>query len=101
MDKYNIQYSKESVDDLRNIYAYICFNLPSPDNAVKKIEKIKKAVRTLDTFPNGHPTVEYEHWDELNIHRFPVDNYIVFNQIEEEQHQVNIFRIFYKGRNIR
>ena len=23
MDKYNIQYSKESVDDLRNIYAYI------------------------------------------------------------------------------
>ena len=26
MDKYNIQYSKESVDDLRNIYAYICVN---------------------------------------------------------------------------
>lgn len=49
MDKYNIQYSKESVDDLRNIYAYICFNLSSPNNAVKKIEKIKKAVRTLDT----------------------------------------------------
>ncbi len=37
MDKYNMQYSKESVDDLRNIYAYICFNLSSPDNAVKKI----------------------------------------------------------------
>ena len=101
MDKYNIQYSKESVDDLRNIYAYICFNLSSPDNAVKKIEKIKKAVRTLDTFPNGNPTVEYEHWEELNIYRFPVDNYIVFYQIEEEQHQVNIFRIFYNGKNIR
>ena len=101
MDKYNIQYSKESVDDLRNIYAYICFNLSSPDNAVKKIEKIKKAVRTLDTFPNGHPTVEYEHWDKLSVRRLPLDNCIVFYQIEEEQHQVNIFRIFYKGKNIR
>lgn len=100
MEKYKVKYSTEAIDDLRGIYSYIYYDLSSPINAKNQTDRIRKAIRGLDVFPNGHPIVDFEPWHSLKMHKLPVDNYIVFFFVNDETHIVDISRIFYGGRNI-
>lgn len=36
----------------------------------------------------------------MQIHKLPIDNYIVFYVVDEENKRVNVVRIMYGGRNI-
>ena len=54
---YQITYSPESLDDLRAIYSYIAFEKLAPENAENQVNRIRKNIRTLDLFPEGHTTV--------------------------------------------
>lgn len=47
MKKYNIEYSKESKQDLIGIKKYIKYNLQEPEVAQKLISKIRKEINTL------------------------------------------------------
>lgn len=47
MKKYNIEYSKESKEDLIGIKQYIKYNLQEPEIANKLISKIRKAIKKL------------------------------------------------------
>ena len=44
MKKYNIEYSKESKDDLTGIKQYIKYNLQESETAQKLISKIRKEI---------------------------------------------------------
>ena len=57
---YKIIYSPESLDDLRAIYSYIAFEKLAPENAENQVNRIRKSIRSLDLFPEGHTTVEWE-----------------------------------------
>ena len=100
METYTVNYSTQAINDLRGIYAYICYDLSSPVNAGKQVTRIREAVRKLDTFPEGHPTVTFEPWNKVGIRKLPVDNYVVFYIVNDDAHIVDIARIFYGGRNI-
>lgn len=100
MEDYTIHYSTQAANDLRGIFAYICYNLSSPINARKHTTKIRDAIRKLDTFPEGHPIVTFEPWSIIGMRKLPIDNYVVFYIINDNTHTVDIARIFYGGRNI-
>ncbi|WP_298580074.1 type II toxin-antitoxin system RelE/ParE family toxin [uncultured Olegusella sp.] len=97
---FSIIYSPQALLDLAELYEYICFNLQVPKTAEQQVNRIKHAIRSLDTIPMRYPLVSWEPWHSMEIRRVPVNNYTVFYQVDENKTTVTIIRIFYSGRNI-
>lgn len=97
---WEIKYTKHSMEDLKAIYEYIAFNLLAPDTASGQVNRIMKAVKTLDNMPERHKAYEEEPWKSQNLRYFSVDNYLVFYLPKKETRVINIVRIIYGGRDI-
>ena len=50
-DSYNVGYSVDALDDLREIYSYIANELLVPETASTQLSRIRKEVRSLDFMP--------------------------------------------------
>lgn len=97
---YSIIYSPQAFLDLTELYKYICFTLQVPKTAQKQVNRIKHAIRSLETMPIRYTLVNWDPWCSKGIRRVPIDNYTVFYQVDENQMTVTVIRIFYSGRNI-
>lgn len=97
---YKVIYSPQALKDLTEIYEYICFSLQARIAADNQSSRIRKMIRSLDTFPARHSLVEWEPWASMKIYKIPVDNYMIFYRVNEELSTVSIIRIFYSGKNI-
>ena len=54
MDKYKVMINPRAIRELDNIYEYIANEKLAPENAKGQVDRIKKAVLSLDTFPQSH-----------------------------------------------
>ena len=99
-EKYTVIYSPEALDDIRKIYSYIAFELKAPGTAKNQTDRIRKFIRSLDFMPMRHPIVEWEPWKSMKMHKAPVNNYVVYYIVNDEQNTVTIIRIFYGGRDV-
>ncbi len=97
MKKYNIEYSKESKEDLIEIKQYIKYNLQEPETANKLISKIRKSIRTLKDNPEIYAIIDDDIIRKLEIRKLIVDNYIIFYRIKNDS--IEIVRIMYGSRN--
>ena len=97
-ESYSVIYSPQAKDDLMEIYSYIAFELQVPDIAEGQVNRIRKAVRSLNFMPARYVNVEWEPWKSMEMHRVTVDNFTVYYLVNE--HIVSIIRIFYNGRDI-
>ena len=97
---YKIIYTEESEQDLVNVYRYIAINLLVPETAKKQIDRIMNAIKGLDELPLRHKLYQNEPWHGKGLRVLPVDNYLVFYIVIEEEETVAIVRIMYGGRNI-
>ena len=98
---WKIQYSASSRDDLRSIFDHIAFELLSPEYAAALIERILKAVRSLEDMPMRHSVYSEEPWKTKQVRFLPVDNYIIFYLPKDDTGTVNIIRIIYGGRDMK
>ena len=98
---WKIQYSASSKEDLRLIYDYIAHELLSPEYAAGQVERIMKAVRSLEDLPMRQSVYGVEPWKSKQVRFLPVDNYIVFYLPKDDSHTVNIMRIIYSGRDMK
>jgi toxin ParE1/3/4 len=94
-DAYKVIYSPEALDDIRKIYSYIAFELQVPDTALKQVNRIREAIRSLDFMPMRYSIVDWEPWESMQMHKLPVDNYIVFYLVDSNLYTVTIIRIVY------
>ncbi|WP_454962203.1 type II toxin-antitoxin system RelE/ParE family toxin [Eggerthia catenaformis] len=99
-DSYKVGYSINALDDLREIYAYIANKLLIPETATAQLGRIRKEVHSLDFMPTRYALVEWGPWHSMKIHQLPVDNFIVYYLVDDEERTVTIARIFYGGRDI-
>lgn len=99
-DSYVVVYSPKALEDLKDIYAYIAYELQEQDIALAQINRIRKEVRSLDIFPSHYCVVDWEPWKSMGMHKVPVDNFIVFYRIEMNANTVIVVRILYGGRDI-
>ena len=97
MKKYNIEYSKESKEDLIGIKQYIKYNLQEPETANKLISKIRKSIKTLKENPEIYAIIDDDIIRKLEIRKLIVDNYIIFYRIKNDS--IEIVRIMYGSRN--
>jgi addiction module RelE/StbE family toxin len=97
VNKYNIEYSKESKQDLIGIKQYIKYNLQEPETAQKLISKIRNEINNLKNNPEMYAIIDDELIKKLEIRKMIVDNYIVFYRIKNNN--IEIVRVMYGRRN--
>lgn len=54
MDKYEVKINPRAIRELDSIYEYIAIEKLSPQNAKGQLNRIKKAILNLNTFPQSH-----------------------------------------------
>lgn len=99
-DSYNVVYSSEALNDLRDIYSYIAQELLTPDTALNQVNRLRKEIRSINFMPFRYALVDWEPWKSIGMHKVPVDNYIVFYTIDNNSMTVAVIRILYGGRDI-
>lgn len=99
-ETYTIKYSTKAINDLRDIYSYIAFNLQAPETAAKMVRRIRNSIKELDFMPERNPILDWEPWNSLNTHKMRVGNYLVFYIVDSLQSSVLIVRIVYGKRDI-
>ena len=97
---FDVSYSAEARQDLRDIYEYIAYELLVPETAARQAERIMKAARSLEQIPMRYRLYEEEPWHSQGLRVLPVDNYFVFYLPDETSATVSIIRIMYGGRDI-
>ena len=100
-DIYKVIYSPAAQDDIRAIFTYIAFELQAEQAAQGQVNRIREAVRKLDTMPERHEIVDWEPWSSMGMRKLPVDNYIVFYLVDSDVMTVAVIRIFYGGCDIK
>ena len=99
MKPWKVVYSNAAGSDLTDIYAYIAYSLPAPENAADQAERIMQAVERLSTLPMRHEVYPEEPWKSMGLRYMNVDNYCIFYFPDAQKGEVEIVRIMYSGRD--
>ena len=100
MDKYNIKINPKAIRDLENIYEYIANEKLAPENAKGQVDRIKKAILNLDTFPHSHQERNEGRYAKKGYCQLLIDNYITIFRIDAINKIVYIITVQYQGRNL-
>ena len=100
MNKWNIVYSEQAAQDLRDIYEYIAYNLLEPETAAKQVQRIMADILKLETLPMRHQLYHKSPWKERGLRVLPTDNFLSFYLPIETKNTVAIVRIMYGKRDI-
>ena len=97
---YQITISTPAETDLRNIFAYIAFELNSPLTALQQLSRLEEQIDSLDRMPKRFSLYQKEPWLSRGLRFVPVDNYIIFYIPQDTEKTVTIIRVMYKGKDI-
>ena len=97
---YIVETSAQARLDLKNIFVYIADTLLEPLIAEKQYTRIENAVYSLDNMPERFKRYDKEPWLSRNLRIMPVDNYLVFYVVDNENQIVTVVRIMYGARNV-
>ncbi|MBF4807861.1 MAG: type II toxin-antitoxin system RelE/ParE family toxin [Lancefieldella rimae] len=98
---YKVTYTPQALQDLTELYEYICFILRTPKAAENQSSRIRRIIRSLDIMPMRHSLVPWEPWYSMGIRKVSIDSYMAFYCVDKEKGVVTVIRIFYSGRNIK
>ena len=100
LDKYKVKINPGAIRELEHIYEYIANEKLAPENAKGQVDRIKKAVLDLDTFPQSHQERNEGRYAGKGYRQLLIDNYIAIFRIDEAQKVVCVVTIQYHGRNL-
>lgn len=97
---YQVTLTPQAQTDLREIFKYIVVDLQSVQNATGQLDRLEKAIASLDQMPERYRVYDKPKWRERNLRIMPVDNYLVFYIPNHSSETVTVIRIMYGGRDI-
>ena len=100
MDRYKVKINPKAIRELDSIYQYIANEKLAPENAKGQVDRIKKAILNLDTFPQSHQERNEGRYALKGYRQLLIDNYIIIFRIDEINKFVYIVTIQYQGRNL-
>ena len=100
LDKYKVKINLGAIRELDNIYEYIANEKLAPENAKGQVDRIKKSILSLDTFPQSHQERNEGRYAGKGYRQLLIDNYIVIFRIDEPCKTVYVVTIQYQGRNL-
>lgn len=100
LDKYKVKINPKAIRELDSIYDYIANEKLAPENAGGQIDRIKRAVLSLDTFPQSHQKRNVGRYAGKGYRQLLINNYVVIFRIDETDKTVYVVTIQYQGRNL-
>ena len=100
MNKYKVKFNPKAIHELDSVYEYIANEKMAPENARGQIDRIKKAILNLDTFPQSHQERNEGRYAGKGYRQLIIDRYIVIFRIDETNKIVYVVTIQYQGRNL-
>lgn len=97
---YEVIATDQADSDLRDIYEYIAFELLSPENARRQLDRLEENIIGLETFPEKFRAYEKEPWKSRGLRVMPVDHYLVFYIPDNDTRTVIVIRVMYEGRDV-
>ncbi len=97
---YQVTLTPQAQTDLKEIFKYIAFDLQSVQNAAGQLDRLEKALASLEQMPERYRVYDKPKWRERNLRIMPVDNYLVFYIPKHDNGTVTVLRIMYGGRDI-
>ena len=98
--RFQVNITRQAEEDLRNVFAYIAYELQSVQNAVGQLERLEKEILSLSYMPMRYRTYEKEPWHSRGLRVMSVDNYLVFYVPYPDTLNVEIIRVMYGGRDV-
>lgn len=97
MDKYKVKVNPGAIRELDHIYEYIANEKSAPENAKGQVDRIKKSILSLDTFPQFHQERNEGSYAGKGYRQLLIDNYIAIFRIDEPYKTVYVVTIQYQG----
>lgn len=97
---WEIEFTDQAKQDLRDILDYITYELQEPKVAVNLVRQITKEILSLNQMPMRYRLYYEEPWKNQGLRCFPVKNYLIFYYPDETKNTVYAVRIIYGGRDI-
>lgn len=96
MDKYKIEYTFSSRDDMRKMKKYILDTFKYRELGENFTKKMKEATEGLKTLPTGFDTVGFQ-YRGYDIHLKPYRTYLFFYVVDNEKKTVTVLRVMQDG----
>lgn len=100
MDKYKVKLNPRAFREIDDIFAYIALEKLSPENAKGLTDRIRAALKKLETFPQSHQERKEGRYAGKEYRQLLIDNYIAIFKIDEASKTVHVVTVQYQGRNI-
>ena len=97
---YKINLTPKAQSDIKEIFRYIAVDLQSIQNATGQLDRLEKAISSLEQMPERYRVYDKEPWRSRNLRIMTVDNYLVLYVPNKEERTVTVIRIMYGGRDI-
>lgn len=98
--KYTVKINPKAIRELNSIYEYIALNKLDFENAKNQVNRIKKSILNLDTFPQSHQERNEGKYAGKGYRQLLIDNYIAIFRIDETNKTVFVVTIQYQGKNL-
>ena len=96
---YEIEFTEDARDEIREIYEYISKNLVNEDAAKRLMRKMRKNVMDLAESPKIYAKIKKKDRMKREFRRMVVDNFIVLYTIDENKKTIYISHMYYGRRN--
>lgn len=98
--KYKVLVTETAQEDLESIADYLINKLLAGETALKQMDRIERAVLSLEEMPERYHVYDKEPWKEKRLRVMRVDNYLVFYIIDDGNKSVIVVRVMYGKRDI-
>lgn len=99
MEQYQIKITDHAIGQLQETVRYISKVLQAPDVALRWADRLEEEIAGLDKMPGRYPLTPEEPWRSAGIHKMPVENFLVYYWIHEEQKVVWVTAVIYGRRD--
>lgn len=100
MDSYKVKLYPRAIRELDSIYKYIANEKLAPENAKGQVDRIKKSILNLTTFPQSHQERNEGRYAGKGYRQLLIDNYIAIFRIDDINKIVYVVTIQYQRRKL-
>lgn len=100
MDRYRVRLNPKAYRDIEDIFAYIAVERLAPENAKSQTDRIWKALKNLEIFPQAHQDRMEGRYADKGYKQILIGNYLAIFKIDEEKKIVHVVTVQFQGRNI-
>lgn len=98
-EKYEIEFTEDARDEIKEIYRYISENLVAEKAAMDLMRKMKNAILNLAESPELYMKIERKYNGKRDFRRIVIDNYVVLYNIDSDKKKVYIAHMYYGRKN--